>query len=291
MISHIIFVGVGEMSKFFKSAKETISLIIADDLPVYSAQASYYIIISVFPFMMLFLSLVGFIFPLEREGVRIAIQSIVPETFWEMLGVLIDELFEKSVHIVSLTALTALWTSSRGFAAVERGVRRIYATPQSKNFLYTVLPSLIYTVTFMIILILTLGLQVFGNTIISFFKKTTGISLSDIVFIKSVLMFAILCIIFQLMYYFFGRRLTPFSKHLPGAVFSAAGWLAFAKLFSIYVNNYAHYSYIYGSITMIVLLMLWLFCCVMIILLGAELNRLIFRLWFRDLAQKGIDNK
>ena len=291
MIPHIIFVGVGEMSKFFKSAKETISLIIADDLPVYSAQASYYLIISVFPFMMLFLSLVGFIFPLERESVRIAIQSIVPETFWNMLGVLIDELFEKSVHIVSLTALTALWTSSRGFAAVERGVRRIYATPQSKNFLYTVLPSLIYTVTFMVILILTLGLQVFGNTIINFFKKTTGISLSDIVFIKSVLMFAILCIIFQLMYYFFGRRLTPFAKHLPGAVFSAAGWLAFAKLFSIYVNNYAHYSYIYGSITMIVLLMLWLFCCVMIILLGAELNRFIFRLWFCDLAQKGIDNK
>ena len=279
------------MSKFFKSAKETVTLIIADDLPVYSAQASYYIIISVFPFMMLFLSLVGFIFPLERESVRIAIQSIVPETFWEMLSVLIDELFEKSVHIVSLTALTALWTSSRGFAAVERGVRRIYATPQGKNFLYTVLPSLIYTVMFMIILILTLGLQVFGNTLINFFKKTTGISLSDIVFIKGFLMFAILCIIFQLMYYFFGRRLTPFGKHLPGAVFSAAGWLVFAKLFSIYINNYAHDSYIYGSITIIVLLMLWLFCCVMIILLGAELNRFIFKLWFRDLPQKGTDNK
>lgn len=263
------------MRKFFDGLKNVLLLVSEDELPVFAAQASYYIIISAFPFMMLFLSLVGFIFPLEKQALNETIASFVPETIGGILYTITDELFAKSIHIVSLTALTAFWTASRGIASIERGIHRIYHAPRSKTVIHEMLLSFVYTLLFMAILLLTLGLQVFGNTILNFITSRTGIILKDIMFIKGALFFILLVLIFQLMYYVFGRRKIPYKLNIIGAVFSAAGWMIFSKLYSIYIDNFANYSYIYGSITAVVLLMIWLFFCVTILLAGAEINRFI----------------
>ncbi|HIU47977.1 MAG TPA: YihY/virulence factor BrkB family protein, partial [Candidatus Avimonoglobus intestinipullorum] len=77
-----------------------------------------------------------------------------------------------------------------------------------------------------------------------------------------------------LVYKTFSGKKMPYKRHLPGAVFTTAGWMVFSFLFSIYIENFANYSYIYGSLTAIVLMMLWLYSCMIILLFGAELNML-----------------
>jgi len=61
----------------------------------------------------------------------------------------------------------------------------------------------------------------------------------------------------------------------PGAIISAAGWVGFSALYSFYITHFANYSYLYGSLTAIVLLMLWLYFCMNILFFGAEVNVLI----------------
>ena len=61
-------------------------------------------------------------------------------------------------------------------------------------------------------------------------------------------------------------------QQLPGAVFTAVGWLIFSYAFSIYFTHFSNFSYMYGSLTAVVLLMLWLYICICILFVGAELN-------------------
>lgn len=265
------------MKKFIRFLVRLIRRIFADEITVYSAQASFYIIISAFPFIMLLMSLIGFIIPISSQSVIDWINAIFPDAIKPTIITLADEIFTKSVSLVSVSALTALWSASRGIAALERGVKRVYRTKRNPNLIADGFMSIIYTFMFIALIFATLILQVFGNLIRDIMIKYIHFSLTDMVLIKGVFSFAFMTLIFQLMYYFFNKRQSKFNKTLPGAAFSALGWIIFSNIYSVYIENIANYSYIYGSLTAVVLLMLWLYFCVVIFLIGAEINNLIYK--------------
>lgn len=265
------------MKKFLRKIVLLIRRIFADEITVYSAQASFYIIISAFPFVMLLMSLIGFIVPISSETVIEWINTICPEAIRPTVVSLANELFEKSISLISVTALTAIWSASRGIAALERGVRRVYRTKRSSNFIADGLMSIIYTLMFMALIFATLILLVFGNLIGELLDRIIHFSLADAILIKGIFSFSLMTLAFQSMYYFFNKRQSKFNKNLAGAAFSALGWIIFSNFYSIYIENIANYSYIYGSLTAIVLLMLWLYFCVIIFLIGAEINKLVYQ--------------
>ncbi len=265
------------MKKFIRKTVLLIRRSFADEITVYSAQASFYIIISVFPFVMLLMSLVGFIVPISSETVVDWINTICPEAIKPTIIALADELFAKSISIISVTALTAMWSASRGIAALERGVKRVYKTKKGSNFIMDGLMSILYTFMFMALIFATLILQVFGNLIGELIYKYIHFSLTDTILIKGIFSFSLMTLVFQSMYYFFNKRQSRFNKNLVGAAFSSIGWILFSNIYSIYIENIANYSYIYGSLTAIVLLMLWLYFCVIIFLIGAEINKLVYQ--------------
>ncbi len=265
------------MKKFVRKIVLLIRRCFADEITVYSAQASFYIIISVFPFVMLLMSLIGFIVPISSQTMIEWINTICPEAIRPTVILLADELFAKSISLISVTALTAIWSASRGIAALERGVKRVYKTKRNSNFIADGLMSILYTFMFMALIFVTLILQVFGNLIGELLNKYIHFSITDIILIRGIFSFSLMTLVFQSMYYFFNKRQLRFNKNLAGAAFSAIGWIAFSNIYSVYIENIANYSYIYGSLTAIVLLMLWLYFCVMIFLIGAEINKLVYQ--------------
>ena len=68
------------------------------------------------------------------------------------------------------------------------------------------------------------------------------------------------------------RKSDRAGAELPGAILSAAGWLGFSYLYSFYIDRMSNYSAMYGSLTAIVLCMIWLYACMYIMFIGAELN-------------------
>ena len=263
------------MRDFHNKADTIIKKIAGDKITIYSAQASFYIIISIFPFIMLLMSIMGYFVNIPEQAIMRNVKAFLPEAVIPMVSEIADELFDKSIRVASITAIMALWSASRGIAAVERGIREVYDTPSRKIFIADYAASIGYTIAFMAAVFLTLAIQVFGNVIIGFAEKYIVFSSTEIVLIKGVLFFVLMCLIFQLMYYLFDSRRKGFGYHLPGAAFSAAGWMIFSNIYSLYIDNFANYSFIYGSLTAVVLMMLWLYFCVMILLFGAEVNIII----------------
>ncbi len=251
-----------------------------DLITVYAAQASFYIIIASVPFLMLLLAVLQFFLPLDFSRVLDAINALIPPNLRSLAYRALSELFVKSGSILSLSAVTALWTASRGAAAVSRGIRHIYRTSDERGFIKNVLWSALYTIVFIGMLLLTLIMLVFGPTITGFLSEHLVLLqglFSLFEQLRAVVFLVFFCLFFAFVYRSLAGRKVSFVKQLPGAAFSALGWTVFSLGYSIYIENYSNYSYIYGSLAAIVLMMLWLYFCMIIFLFGAEINVLLSR--------------
>lgn len=261
--------------KIYKIIRNFIDKISEDEVFVYAAQSSFYIVTASIPFMMLFLALIEFILPIsEAEAVGLA-KTLVPGVLKTPIETIIKEIFNRSTAVISITGITALWSASRGVAAVERGIKKVYKTKKKRIFFIDIAFSVFYTVLFIIALLLTLLLMVFGGTIydilgnywlwIEDLERVMG-GLQEIIY------FVGLNVFFAFVYKIFAGKNASLKKQFPGAFFTTSGWFLFSFIFSVYVENFANYSYVYGSLTILVLMMLWLYSCMIILLLGAEVN-------------------
>ena len=263
------------LKKVYKTVRGAITKISEDEIFLYAAQSSFYIVTASIPFMMLFLALIEFIVPItEVEAVALA-KTLVPGILESPIEAIIKELFNRSTAVISITGITALWSASRGVAAVERGVKKVYKTKKERMFFIDIAFSVFYTVLFIIALLLTLLLMVFGGTIYDILGNY-WLWLQNIEKImgglQELMYFVGLNVFFAFVYKVFAGKNASLKKQLPGAFFTTSGWFLFSFIFSVYVENFANYSYVYGSLTILVLMMLWLYSCMVILLLGAEIN-------------------
>lgn len=246
-----------------------------DNLSVYAAYATFFTIIAVFPFLMLILTLIQFL-PVSPSVLISSLSKIMPDAFYPLLESIVDNLYNNSTGtIISVTAIAALWSSSRGMLGVFRGLNSVYHTKEKRNYIMQRLLTTFYTLMFLIVVTVTLVLLVFGNRlqlILSSHIPALNDFSSLIVFIRTIFTILLLAVFFMIMYQVFPDRKARFIDQAPGAFAASLGWMLFSFAFSIYIDNFGNYSYMYGSLTTIVLLMLWLYFCMNILLLGGELN-------------------
>lgn len=271
-----------------------------DNVYMYSAQASFYIIISSIPFIMMLLSLAKFILPVSESDIVIIASSFLPEIVLPSFENIIHEIFYKvSGSVISISAISSIWTASRGIQAIERGTRNVYHSPRRSNVILDILASFIYTFIFIFIMILYLTVFVFGNSIINFLDLKSGLwhtILSRTAWIKWIFTLTLLILSFSLLYMAFSGKKIHLKNHVHGAIFTTFTWLLFSFIFSFYIENFANYSYIYGSLAAIVLIMLWVYACMIIFLIGGEINMSILvrrekrRQKLREMFQKGSIN-
>lgn len=253
----------------YSKLKRLVDRVVGDEIFIYSAQSSFYMITASIPFMMLFLALLKFLFPFtEAETVKL-IKSLIPANFWDVSEVLIGEIYDKSIALLSFGGITAFWSASRGVLAVQRGIRKVYKKPLDRNFIKNIGISVFYTILLLLALVTILAFMVFGNLIYEIFENRLPIRPD---FNQKIMLYIALAVFFTFLYWVFAGKGTKIKEHIAGANFTALGWLLASFLFSIYVENFANYSYIYGSLSVIVLMMLWIYILMIILLLGAEVN-------------------
>jgi len=247
-----------------------------DEVTVYAAQASFFIVISLFPFTMLLLTLIQLIPGINKSDLLAILVAIMPDMLDSLMVGIVDDLYTKSpATIVSITAITALWSAARGMLGIERGLNRVYESPQKRGYVIRRLICSGYTILFIIACIGSLLVLVLGTSIQRFLVKwlpvishVTGYLLS----LRPLVALWLLIVIFTGLYTFVPVRKHSLRSQVPGALFSTVGWILSSYLFSIYFNNFSNYSYMYGSLTAVVVMMLWMYICICILLIGAEIN-------------------
>ena len=249
-----------------------------DEMTVYAAQVSFFIILSVVPFIMLLLTAVQMIPSISNARFMELIVGLVPVDYKSLAFRLVNDLSLKSpATMISVTAVTALWSAGRGMFSVARGLNRVNGYGEKRWYVINRLICSGYTIVFILVCILSLGLLVFGNMIQAFMVNRFSIIAdvtTHIISFRALWAMMILIIFFLGIYTFVPDKRLKLRDQLPGAVFSTVGWMAFSFAFSLYFSQIGgkNYSYMYGSLTAIVLLLLWLYFCMCILFFGAEIN-------------------
>lgn len=246
----------------------------------YASQASFFVIISAVPFLMIILNILRAVMPVTQDYFDNIITNFLPVQVQQLATDIVSEFYQKiNLSVVSITSIFLIWTASRGVKAISYGLRMAFDTNDNTGYIKMSFWSLIYTVLFMVSIILTVGALLFGRYLANLLSKYIPPikTIMDIILdLRYVVLLVFLTLVFMSAYKFLGKTKIKFRKLFPGAVLSAAFWLVFSFGYSIYISNMSRFSYIYGSLTAVIFLMLWLWFCMISLLLGAEVNRWLY---------------
>lgn len=244
-----------------------------DKIFIYSSHASFYILISAIPFITFSISLIKEFLIISEQEISNVLLPFFPIATQHAAENIIYEIFEKtSGGFISFSVISLLWTASRGISAIKRGLRSIYNL-QPLNFFKDILTSILLMLFLISVIIILIFVAVFSSAI------TSG-------FIIFLIGFSLFVLLFSLIYYLFTARKFPLHAHLPGGISASMFWLIFIRTFSVYIEHFANYSYIYGSLTAVFLIALWIYFSTIIFFLGAELNIVIFSGYFKKESNK-----
>jgi len=266
------------LNYYFSYIRKFLIKLREDSISAFAAQAAFFIILSFFPFVMFLLTLLNYL-PVSAEDLLLLLSGVFPDSVITVVHTVLSELTKKaSGTVLSVTVIAALWSASRGMLALVRGLNAVYGHKETRNYFLIRSIAMLYTLGFAVLLIATLLLLVFGNRIYAFIIKSLPFLGDLAMFIMSIrflVTIAILTVFFLLIYLVIPNRKSSLLRELPGALMTTAGWLGFSFLFSFYINNLNDFTYTYGSLTTLAICMLWLYFCMYLLFLGAELNTLI----------------
>ena len=247
-------------------------------IPLYAANASYFIVLAFFPCLLLLLSLLRMT-PLDVEALGEMLSGMLPDAFLEGAEELILTTYDASTGtVLGISAVTALWSASRGIYGVLTGLNGIYGVEENRGYLRTRLICSGYTLAFLLVLLLTLALHIFGTKLLTVLGRSSHPFLRFLLSIVDFRFFLLLFLqtaVFTMMFVVLPNQKNTIRDSLPGALLSSCGWLLFSNLFSIYVEHFAGHASIYGSVSALALGMLWLYCCMSIVFYGGALNVLL----------------
>ena len=247
-------------------------------ISLYASHASYFIILAVFPLLVLLLSLLRYI-GLDVNDFTQALDGVIPAALLPTVTKVIYSTYQAtSGAVVSISAITALWSASRGVYGLMTGLNAIYKVSENRGYWYTRGISVVYTFLFLVVLVLTLMLHVFGNTLLSLIPTEESpfwYFLTEVIDLRFFVLLAIQTALFTAVFMVFPNKRNQFFESLPGALLASCGWLIITDLFSTYVAYFPNYANIYGSVYAVALAMLWLYSCITIVFYGGALNYLL----------------
>lgn len=249
-------------------------------IPQLAANTGYFIVLSVFPALLLVLSALRFT-GLDVDDLLEMMELVLPQALMGTARELVYSVYRNaSGAVAGFSAITALWSSSRGVYGLLTGLNTIYGVSEDRGYLYTRAISVLYTFALQVVILLTLVLHVFGNTLLSFLQGIHSPAirlLMNILDLRFVFLLVLQSLLFTLMFMVLPNRRNGFWESLPGGLLSCIGWMVFSNLYSVYVTNFPSYANIYGSVYAIAISMLWLYCCLEILFFGGALNRLLMK--------------
>ncbi len=262
------------------------------NISAFAASTAFFLFLSLIPALMLLCAIIPYT-PLTEANLMSAAREISPDAMNGLLTSIIADVYDKSIGIISVTAIATLWSAGKGVLALMRGLNAVNDVEEDRNYLVLRMVASLYTVLMLIAILLSLLIMVFGNSLIKLIEGVIPqISyLFDLLMhFRSLFVWAVLTIVIALIYTYVPGARMGFKMQLPGAVFAAVAWSVMTWAFSVYVDVFNGFN-TYGNLTTIIILMLWLYAAMYITLVGAYMNRYFKPAFQFFVGKKHIDRK
>ena len=285
---------VGEMKKVWDFLNDFSVAVRDSKAYAFAASAAFFMFLSFIPVVML----IGSILPytnLSITSLSGEFSDFIPVYVLRFIDDIILEFHDTSIALVSATAIILIWVSGKGFWALMNGLNSAYRVDERRNFFKLRLWGSFYTLLFIMLIIFTLVTLVYGRVIadiiISYIPALDPL-FEFLLHFRYIYGLAFFTLIFMFMYTFIPNVKLKLFAQVPGALFSAGGWMLIAYLFSVYIDVFGGFS-MYGSLTTIVIMLIWLYYNMYIIILGAIINQFFktFMAYVRNIVSNSIEHK
>ena len=250
-------------------------------LSAYAASIAFFFFLSIGPMLMVICMVIPYT-PLTEENLVQAVTDITPDKVDPVVEGLIADVYDKSAGILSVAVIATLWSAAKGVMALMQGLNAVNGVDEKRNYFVIRAVACLYTVVMLIVVILSLFINVFGNQLVNLALHRIPQLQRLVAFLmhfRFLVVWAVLTLLFATVYAFMPDDKLRFREQIPGATFAAVVWSVFSWGFSMYVDYSNSYG-IYGSLAIIIIILLWMYFCMYIIMIGAYLNR-----YFRPVNQ------
>ena len=264
-------------NKWYKRIEKLMYNIRVDRIGECSAQCAYYTILSFIPFIILLITLIQYT-NISPQTLFEAISKIIPTGMNEFVLSIVQEVYSKSIGTVSVSIIFTIWAAGKGLFALTKGLQVVYKTNGKKqtSYIYLRLNVLLETILFIVLIVCGLTVLVFGETFKNIVQEQFGgvknFSMFSSIFTELLFIF-ITFLVFLLLYRFMPKHKVTFKSQVLGAIFGAIALNVVSFVFSKYLYIFKGFSWTYGSLTTLMLIMMWTYSCFYTVFLGAEFNK------------------
>lgn len=261
---------VNEINEFSQLCKE-------NHLDSHSAAAAFFMFVSIIPFFIVFLLIIPFT-PVDYDTILNFIKSIFPEMIDYYAEEIVKQLSNQSVPALFVSAIVAIWSSSRALLKIKSGFNEIREVSEEKNFFVLRLDAVFYTFILIVSVLLLFVLNVVFTGIIRYIRAVFDIDIVDrfhlvylLVLFRPLITIVVAFLVNLYFYTVLPKDKIKIRTQIPGAAIVALVWYLYSTFFSIYINNFNAYS-MYGSLSVVIVVLFWLYACMYILFLGEQFN-------------------
>lgn len=253
--------------------------IIEDRCQIFASSIAFYSILSIFPALLIFISLSGIVIN------KFSLQSNILVFVEERIPIVYDFVYTNIINIVNhrtslgiIGFLILFITSSYVFDSIQVALNKIFMTETQRKFwkqkIYGFLIMFLIFLMIVITFSLSTGLFYLSNTLIDRLNIEKSLSAELLKLLSIVIGILFNFLIFILIYYFGINKKINFRQIYRGAIIAAVGLEGAKHLFIFYLERFANYQLTYGSVGSVIAFLSWVYISSMILLLGAEINSL-----------------
>ena len=257
------------------------------DIGTYAASTAFFFFLSVVPMLIMICTIIPYT-PLTEENLVELVTDFLPDQIDTLAESLISEVYDKSAGILSVALVATVWSAAKGVMALMKGLNSVNRVEEKRNYFVLRIIASFYTLVMLVVVILSLFVMVFGDQLVTLalhripqLQRVVSFAMN----FRFLFVWAVLSVLFAAVYAYVPDKKLEFREQIPGAVFSAVVWSVFSWAFSYYVT-YGNTYGIYGSLSIIIIVLLWMYFCMYIIMIGAYLNR-----YFQPVNRALLDTK
>ena len=265
-------------SKIRQFFKTFLSLYMSADMDITGVAVAYYIIVSVFPALMLLASLLPY-FQFNVSQILTILKDLFPKQIYPTVANLVSTaLTQPSTSWLGISIITTLWAISRSMSALQKAFNKAYGVEEHRDFIISHIVGIFLGIGLQLIIILSVLVLAFGKTVLQTLQRFLELDHATYLELANQttpIVYAALFLALLMLYFFLPNiRIKKIHFVLPGAIFVMVVMGTIGNLFAIYVNAYADRLMDFRFVTSVVILvlMLWFVFMANILITGAVLN-------------------
>lgn len=270
---------------FRKTIRKTIQNAAAHDIGKSAAALTYYLLFALFPLLIFISNLLGLL-DLNVDTITRTLLPVMPDDVVHLLEAYLSHINDNSSRVLFWFSLVfTVWFPMRAVKGLMDDVRLAYQLEKPRKPVWYAIRQFVFTIVFLVFIALLFVLAILGRRFITTvtvwlgldqFLQIPSVLLDLWQYFRFVLLASLMFAVLGLLYATAQDRRQGIRTILPGVLLAMASWLLVSIGFSVYVERFANYSVIYGTLGAVIMLLVWLYLTSFILIFGAEFNAALF---------------